>query len=913
MILISSQLFEAYIKCPTKCFLRSQGETGSGNPYATWIHTRNARYVSEGIRLLGEESSVTKCATGSINREDLRSATWELATECTMRTRNLECTFHAVERFSNDTAGKSVQFIPTRLIVTNKLTRDDKLLLAFDAAVLSESLGREVYRGKIIHGDNHFARSVQTTQSLGEVRRILPKITVLLTSETPPDLVLNKHCAECEFQKRCRQKATEEDDLSLLAGISADERSRNRSKGIFSVKQLSYTFRPRRAPKRAKNPGRPRYSALHALAIRENTVFVHGSPTLPNFKTKVYLDIEGVPDSDSYYLIGSLIVSKDQEIFRSFWSNCIAEESEAFSQFVDEISRLDDFQVLHFGDYEITALRRMRHQLSDRLQSRIDTILERCTNILSVIHPHIYFPTYSNSLKDIGRFLGFQRTYVDASGLDSIIWRTTWNESHAEEIKARLLQYNRDDCLELKHITEFLIQAINQPKCAQTSPLQEPFKVASTEGLAITSPRQRAFGHRTYASEDFEKIAKCAYFDYQRDKILARAHPQLKATVKKRQRRTIKTNKTCLLESKRCPECGSKRIDQGNQQSHVEIDLKFFKGGAKKWVTRTVSWKYQCSKCKHEFSSEDRAPNPQRYGHGLVSWCVYSSVACGASMLGTAASVGDVFGVTLPNCQAYRWKEHMATFYEPLYAEILQSILSGPVIHIDETTVKLRKQNGYVWVISSLDKVYYFYKPSREGSFLHELLEGFSGVLVSDFFTAYDSLKCQQQKCLVHLLRDIDDDLMKNPLDSEFTTIAREFGVLLRAIVETVDVRGLKSRYLRKYTRATRRFLKSVASTDMKSPLAERYKKRFQKTGEKMFTFLDHDGVPWNNNNAEHAIKRFARYRRDADGRFTEHTLEDYLTLASVFETCELNNVNVLRFLLSKEATLKGLLGMAKR
>ena len=80
-----------------------------------------------------------------------------------------------------------------------------------------------------------------------------------------------------------------------------------------------------------------------------------------------------------------------------------------------------------------------------------------------------------------------------------------------------------------------------------------------------------------------------------------------------------------------------------------------------------------------------------------------------------------------------------------------------------------------------------------------------------------------------------------------------------------------------------------------------------------MFTFLDHDGVPWNNNNAEHAIKRFANYRKDADGRFTERTLEEYLVLATVFETCEFNNLNVLKFLLSKETTLKALLKMAGR
>jgi len=119
------------------------------------------------------------------------------------------------------------------------------------------------------------------------------------------------------------------------------------------------------------------------------------------------------------------------------------------------------------------------------------------------------------------------------------------------------------------------------------------------------------------------------------------------------------------------------------------------------------------------------------------------------------ATVEDVFGLKLPDCPAYAWKRYLAAFYKPLFAEILQNILTSPVIHVDETTVKLNhNQNGYVWVLTSLDKVYYFYKPSREGSFLQELLETFSGVLVSDFFTAYDSINCAQQKCLVHLIRD---------------------------------------------------------------------------------------------------------------------------------------------------------------
>ena len=192
------------------------------------------------------------------------------------------------------------------------------------------------------------------------------------------------------------------------------------------------------------------------------------------------------------------------------------------------------------------------------------------------------------------------------------------------------------------------------------------------------------------------------------------------------------------------------------------------------------------------------------------------------------------------------------------------------------------------------------------------MLRPFTGVLVSDFYAAYDALECSQQKCLVHFVRDIDDDLLKNPLDEELKTMAQEFSVLLRQIVESVDRFGLKKRHLRKHRKPVNKFLSSIQSREFSSPVANGYKQRFDKAGAKMFTFLDHDGVPWNNNYAEHAIKRFAKYRRVFDGLYTEDSLTEYLILASVLNTCELNNINALSFLLSEERSLNGLRNLAQ-
>jgi len=116
----------------------------------------------------------------------------------------------------------------------------------------------------------------------------------------PPPLVLNKHCAACEFQGRCRQSARETDDLSLLARMTDKEIKKQHRKGIFSVTQLSYTFRARRRPKRLAAKAAPYSHALKALAIRERKIYIAGKPDLKLQGTPVYFDVEGIPDRDFY-------------------------------------------------------------------------------------------------------------------------------------------------------------------------------------------------------------------------------------------------------------------------------------------------------------------------------------------------------------------------------------------------------------------------------------------------------------------------------------------------------------------------------------------------------------------------------------------------------------------------------------
>jgi predicted RecB family nuclease len=210
--------------------------------------------------------------------KDLKTAAWRLAVDLHVEAGTIESRIHAVERLPPQGRCKPAQFIPIRFTFFNKLTKDDRLLVAFDAFVLSEVLRRDVSLAKIIHGDNHVSLKVKIPALLPEARKITEKIAALLASASPPDLILNRHCGECEFRDRCRQKAQENDDLSLLGGMSAKERQKFRSKGIFTITQLSYTFRPRRRPKRQRGKRERYHHALKALAIRQNKIHIIGSP-----------------------------------------------------------------------------------------------------------------------------------------------------------------------------------------------------------------------------------------------------------------------------------------------------------------------------------------------------------------------------------------------------------------------------------------------------------------------------------------------------------------------------------------------------------------------------------------------------------------------------------------------------------
>jgi len=410
------------------------------------------------------------------------------------------------------------------------------------------------------------------------------------------------------------------------------------------------------------------------------------------------------------------------------------------------------------------------------------------------------------------------------------------------------------------------------------------------------------FQRNTFVLPELETINKAAYWDYQRDRVY----------VKSRNMRVRRRPPTATSQNKpkpnatidypppsSCPTCKSTKIYGHGRRSKTVIDLRFMKHGIKRWVTRYVFHRHRCRPCGSTFNPSGCCWSAAKYGPDLIAYAMYQNIELGLPQERIDSSMSKLFGLCVPRGWTNRMKAAAAESYQRTYDNLLKRLCGGRLLHVDETNVSVKGVNCYVWVLTSLEEAAYFCTLTREGDTIQNLLKDFSGVLVSDFYAAYDAINCPQQKCLIHFIRDLNDALLKHPYDVWLKRLAEDFACLVKPMVETVDRRGLKKRFLRKHRILVDQFYKRLPDGFDASEAASKLVDRLQKNNNKMFTFLDFDGVPWNNNNAEHAVKAFASLRRVIEGPTTEKGLHDFLVLLSLCETCKYKNVEFLDFLRS--------------
>jgi predicted RecB family nuclease len=769
----------------------------------------------------------------------------------------------------------------------------------FAGYVLTKIQGKLPAVGHIVNMKGE-SRRLKIEESHKVLMPLLEQLQEWLNDSSPqePFIVLNKHCSICQFHEQCQAKAIQEDNLSRLNHVTSRMIRQYEKKGIFTVKQLSYLFKPRKRKRRTRKPVPFTHKLeLQALAIRTNTTYLQELPGLPRHPIEIFLDIESIPDQDFYYLIGLIIYQDTKSESHSLWANNSSEEENIFKEFLAIINQYPNVPIYHYGSFEPRALKK----LIKRYYPDNEVIVNRLINISSYIYGKIYFPVYSNQLKEVGRYVGAEWTSSNASGLQSLVWRYFWDDVKNNEYKDNLLQYNLEDC----HALKLLADKITQIEKSSNTLERVDFADKRKQQLSVCGQE---------ASTQLEKILKFAHFNYDSKKISFQSKEQPEKPEQSKQyaprsgKIKPKPFKTVHVEPEQsCEQCGHDQLKLKKEVSKRLItDFKLTRSGIRKTITEYIGNNVFCPKCMKSYSppSLRKYKGSQYYGFGLKAWAVYHRVAMRLPYEGIAELLEEQFNEKLWFGRIPDFIKQFAQYYKGVEQYIITELLKSPFIHADETKLNIGGVNWYAWVFTNEKYVVFKLRETREADFLHDFLKDYKGILISDFYSGYDSLSCKQQKCWAHLIRDLNQDLKDSPFDIELEMLVLEIKNLLIPIMETIRKYGLKKRHLNKFKKTVDQFYALHVATKLyKSDLVITYQKRLLKYKGSLFTFLEHDGVLWHNNTAERAIRPLA-LQRERSSPLGETVTHDYLTLLSIQQTCRFQGISFFKFLFSEEKTL---------
>ena len=375
------------------------------------------------------------------------------------------------------------------------------------------------------------------------------------------------------------------------------------------------------------------------------------------------------------------------------------------------------------------------------------------------------------------------------------------------------------------------------------------------------------WGKVPFVHPDYEYINKCAYFDYQRDRVYIRTSKTLR---KRRAGKEESKSDTQSVPTRRdrgrtMPCVQGKDLIRGvkkqvrTQEPRVKraFDLVLTPSGVKRKVIACRTSVHQCLQCGTEFVP-DHHQRLDKHFHGLKSWAMFQHIL--PHQPGNDLQNG---GGVFRHTHFLVGNAHV----QVIYGRILQDDIPqaaeehtlGHLLHVDETEVKLQQGKAMSGCLRTSKKWYTCSDPIARETFCGAA-QGFSrGVSLG----LLCRLRCSghpQQKCLIHLMRDLNQELLDNPYDAELKAITTPLAACYVRLSKPSISTGCSSDTSQSTTRRPRAsFGRSPRS--FSSEAAEALRARLLKYQEKLFTFIHHDGVPWNNNNAEHAIKQFAYYR----------------------------------------------------
>jgi len=366
--------------------------------------------------------------------------------------------------------------------------------------------------------------------------------------------------------------------------------------------------------------------------------------------------------------------------------------------------------------------------------------------------------------------------------------------------------------------------------------------------------------------------------------------------------RPDRIDRTVVHELPPCPCCGGTLADGRTPRTRVIEDLP---DNLKAEAVEHVIPRGYCRKChqQHEPKVPDALPNATLGNRAVVftAWLHYG--------LGTTTSqVVDVLNghlqMPVSTGGLHDLWHRLAQVLTPWHDLIGDLCRSAPVLHLDETGWRTAGDTRWLWCASAQDATCYWIHASRGHDALDAFLaEEFQGVLVTDFWSAYDAVARHHQKCWPHLLRELKE-VDKTDDSEEWQAFAKKLrriygdGIRLKLARDALG----EETFAQRLDLLQKRLIDLAIAGYACAP-ARRLAKRLEKYWDALLLFVERRDVPSDNNRAEREIRPAVLMRKASYGSGSDRGAATRSVLMSIYRTLKQRGIDPLA---ATEAALRG-------
>jgi len=256
------------------------------------------------------------------------------------------------------------------------------------------------------------------------------------------------------WESYCNSKAKDAGDVSILPSVGPAVKKKLNDAGIFTIHELLEKPVVIDIPE-----GTFEKIKTFAKAWVTKTPVVLQKPKFEKSDVDLFVDFEGTDDMQTEegivkvnYLIGLLVSEKERVHFRPFVAENLNDEGRMFHDFLAYMKQYPDAPIYHYGPYEKTHFA----ALGQKYKVNMKPIVDRMVDVLSVLKKSVAMPVMSNSLKEVGKMLGYNWRGM-ASAQESIVLYFQFLESKEREILQRIIDYNEDDVRATKVVKDYLV------------------------------------------------------------------------------------------------------------------------------------------------------------------------------------------------------------------------------------------------------------------------------------------------------------------------------------------------------------------------------------------------------------------------------------------------------------------------